>query len=84
MDPHIDLQQRFAQHAQLVKSTGGYRRPGTGRVHRIFFDESDGEELYPNKSSATRLDFQATYTTPFNGRPGRWGVFHLFSVELGL
>lgn len=36
-----------------------------GVISRVFFDEG------------AALDGEASYTTPFFDRPGRWGVFHL-------
>ena len=79
MDPHLDDMRHVASQLERLKRPGGYRRPGTGNVSRLFFDESDGEGYLQNP----KLPREATYTTPFNGRPGRWGVFHVLSVGLG-
>ena len=77
--PSLTTTLRVLYPAQRLKRSGGYRRPGTGNVSRLFFDESDGEGYLQNP----KLPREATYTTPFNGRPGRWGVFHVLSVGLG-
>lgn len=42
-----------------------------GKINRVFFDEGGGLRGSPS------------YTNPFYGRPGRWGVFHVAEFELG-
>ena len=81
MDPHSDHPRHFALQLEMLRSRGGYRNIGTARLSRLFFDETEGDGLYPDQNRS--LESQATYTTPYNGRPGKWGVFHVFSVELG-
>lgn len=45
-------------------------------IDRIFFDEGGGRD-------ALNLVGEASYSTPFFDRPGRWGVFHMARFELG-
>ena len=43
----------------------------SGSISRLFFDEGGA------------LTGEASYSTPFYGRPGRWGVFHLATFAAG-
>jgi len=87
MDTHLDQPQKIVETMEALRgcgswhSCGSYRRRSTSKLTRLFFDESFGDGIYPNRSQP--LEFQATYSTPYNGRPGKWGTFHMFSVELG-
>ena len=80
MDPHTDPFKQFSNHVELLRSRGGYRVKGSANMTRLFFDETVGDGLYPNSSE--NLGLQATYTTPLSNRPGRWGVFHVFQVDV--
>ena len=42
-----------------------------GQISRVFFDEGGA------------LDGEASYSTPYFSRPGRWGVFHLARFAAG-
>ena len=84
----------LATHVQALRSIKGN---SSVALKRLFFDETHGredmdpppDEMWPIGASSSEEPGSPrkrppSYTRPFAKRPGRWGVFHVVSVKLGV